>query len=76
MSTIGVLIFFSIVGAFICSRSRSAGGAIFFAGLAVVLFVTTPLGSGLPGALSTFINAVSHSSGPILDGTTSRAGAG
>lgn len=72
MGTLGVLILFAIVGSYICARSRSAGGAIFFAALAVVLFVTTPLGSGLPGAVSTFVNTVSHSTGPVLDGSTSR----
>ena len=72
MSSVGVLIFFATVGSFICARSRSAGGAIFFAAVAVVLFITTPLGSGLPGALSSFVTTVSHSTGPILDGSTSR----
>lgn len=73
MSGIGVLIFFAIVGSFICARARVAGGAVLFAMLAVVLFVTTPLGSGLPGAISSFVNTVSRSSTPILDGSTSRS---
>ena len=72
MASIGVLIFFAVVGSFICARSRSAGGAIFFAALAVVLFVTTPMGSGLPGAVSSFVNTVGNSTGPVLDGSTSR----
>ena len=73
MSNVGVLVFFAILGSFVCARSRSAGGAILFAAIAVVLFITTPLGAGLPGALSSFVNTVSHSTGPILDGSTSRA---
>lgn len=72
MSSIGVLIFFAVVGSFICARSRSAGGSIFFAALAVVLFVTTPLGAPLPGALSSFVNAVSQATTPVLDGSASR----
>ena len=72
MSSVGVLIFFAIVGSFICARSRAAGGAIFFAALAVVLFITTPMGSGLPGAVPSFVNTVSNSTTPVLDGTASR----
>ncbi len=72
--SVGVLIFFAIVGAFICARARVAGGAIFFARIAVVLFVTTPLGAGLPGAVSTFVDRVSHATSPVLDGSASRGG--
>ena len=72
MPNAGVLIFFAIVGAFICARSRVAGGAILFATVAVLLFVTTPLGAGLPGAISSFLTTVSHASTPVLDGTASR----
>ena len=66
---IGALIFFAIIGAFICAKSRSAGGAIAFAIIAVVLFVGTPAGSGLPGFLSTFIGTVSDASTPLTNGT-------
>ena len=69
---VGVLIFFAIVGAFICARVRVAGGAVVFALIALVLFVTTPLGAGLPGAVASFMSTVSHATGPVLDGSASR----
>lgn len=72
MPNAGVLIFFAIVGSFICARSRAAGAAIFFAGVAVLLFVTTPVGAGLPGAITSFLTTVSHATTPVLDGTASR----
>ena len=75
MGTVGALIFFAIVGAFICARVRVAGGAVVFALIALVLFVTTPLGAGLPSAVASFMSTVSHATGPVLDGTASR-GAG
>ncbi|OLT01441.1 hypothetical protein BJF90_32020 [Pseudonocardia sp. CNS-004] len=41
MST-GVLIFFAVLGAFICAKSRVAGGAVVFSLIALVLFIGTP----------------------------------
>lgn len=68
MPSAGVLILFAIVGAAICARSRHAGGAIFFGALAVVLFISTPMGAGLPGALSTFLSTFDHAATPALNG--------
>lgn len=73
MPSVGVLIFFAIVGAFICARARVAGGAIAFAVVAVVLFVTTPVGAGLPGAISEFVSAVDRAATPALNGADGRA---
>ncbi len=69
MGTIGVLIFFAVVGAVICAKARSAGGAVLFAGIAVVLFVATPAGAGLPGTLSDFVSSVSEASQPLTGGS-------
>lgn len=69
MGTIGVLIFFAIAGSVICAKARSAGGAVLFAGIAVVLFVATPAGAGLPGMLSDFVSAVSQASEPLTGGS-------
>jgi hypothetical protein len=69
MGTIGVLIFFALVGAVICAKARSAGGAVLFAGIALVLFVSTPVGAGLPGMLSDFVSAVSQASEPLTSGS-------
>jgi hypothetical protein len=71
--SVGVLIFFAIVGAFICAKARVAGGAVVFALVALVLFVTTPVGAGLPSAISDFISAVDHAATSALDGADGRA---
>jgi hypothetical protein len=68
MPDAGVLIFFAVVGSAICARSRFAGGAVLFAAIAVVLFISTPVGSGLPGALSSFLSTLDHSTTPALNG--------
>ena len=74
MSSVGVLIFFAIVGAFICARSRVAGGAILFALIAVVLFISTPVGAGLPGAVTDFVTKVKDVSGPLTQGGSGGVG--
>lgn len=66
MDSIGALIVFAIVGAFICARARVAGGAIAFAVVAIVLFIGTPAGSGLPGAVSDFVGTVNRTTTPLL----------
>lgn len=68
MPSPGVLIFFAIVGALICARARVAGGAVVFGVLAVVLFVATPAGAGLPGAVSSFLSTFDHAATPVLNG--------
>ncbi|MCW2718162.1 hypothetical protein [Pseudonocardia sp.] len=69
MPSAGVLILFAIVGSAICAKSRFAGGAIFFGVVTVVLFISTPMGAGLPGALSTFLSTFDHAATPVLNGT-------
>ena len=69
MGTIGVLIFFAVLGAFICAKARSAGGAIVFALIALVLFIGTPAGAGLPGVVAEFVSTVGQASEPLTDGS-------
>ena len=71
MSSVGLLILFAILGAFICAKTRSAAGAVVFSLIALVLFVSTPVGQGLPGAISSFMSAVDHASSPALGGGSS-----
>ena len=52
MSTIAALIIFSAAGSAICAKARAATPALIFGVFAVLLFCTTPLGSGLPGVLA------------------------
>lgn len=68
MGIIGVLIAFALVGALICAKSRSAGGAVVFAGIALALFIATPVGAGLPGMLSDFVSAISQAAQPLTNG--------
>lgn len=63
--SIGVLIFFAILGAFICAKSRVAGGAVAFSLIALVLFINTPVGAGLPEVIGDVLNAVSEASQPL-----------
>lgn len=69
MLSIGLLIFFALVGAFICAKARVAGGAVVFALVALVLFIGTPAGAGLPGVVSDFLGAISQASTPLTNGT-------
>lgn len=69
MPSVGVLIFVALVGAVICARSRVAGGAIVFALFALVLFIGTPAGAGLPGMVSDFLGTVSKASQPLTGGS-------
>jgi len=68
MPSVGLLILFAILGAFICAKARVAGGAVAFALVAVVLFIATPVGQGLPGAISGFMSAVDSATTPALTG--------
>ncbi|MHA6795927.1 hypothetical protein ACVGVM_20775 [Pseudonocardia bannensis] len=66
MSSVGVLILFAIVGAVICAKARVAAGAVVFSLVALVLFVSTPAGQGLPAAISSFLSTVDQSTTPAL----------
>ncbi len=74
MGSVGLLIFFAVVGAGICAKARVAVGAVVFSLVALVLFIGTPVGAGLPGAVSEFLTAVNHASTPAL--TTPAGGSG
>ena len=67
MGSVGLLILFALIGAFICAKARSAAGAIVFAGIAIVLFIASPVGQGLPGAVSTFMSAFDNAATPALN---------
>ncbi|MEU7813877.1 hypothetical protein [Pseudonocardia sp. NPDC049154] len=64
---VGVLIFFALVGAFICARARVPGGAVLFALVALVLFVASPIGQGVPGAVATFFSTLDDAATPVLN---------
>lgn len=65
MISIGVLIFFALVGAVICAKARVPAGAVVFSLVALVLFINTPAGAGLPGMVGDFMSAVGSASRPL-----------
>ena len=67
MGSVGLLVVFAIVGAVICAKARSAMGAIVFSLLALVMFIATPVGAGIPDAMSTFMSTVDQSTTPVLN---------
>ncbi len=67
MDHAGVLIFFALTGALICAKARSAGGAVLVGVLALASFVSTPAGSGLPGAVADFLGAISEATAALSD---------
>lgn len=69
MGSVGLLILFAAAGAFICAKVRAAGGVALFVGLAIVLFISTPVGQSVPGAVSTFMSSLDHAATPALNGT-------
>ena len=57
---IAALAVFSAIAALICARAFAAGPALFFGAVAVVLFVATPLGAGLPDAVAAIASAIGN----------------
>ena len=76
MSSTGPLILFAVLGAVICAKTRSAAGAVVFSLIAVVLFVATPVGQGVPGAIGALISAVDRATSLFLTGTAVMASVG
>ena len=74
MESVGILIFFAIAGAAICAKARVAGGAIVFSLVALVLFIGTSAGAGLPGMVADFLSTVSEASQPFTDGGSEAVG--
>lgn len=73
MSSVGLLILFAVLGAFICAKTRSSAGAVVFSLVALVLFIGTPVGQGIPGAIP-FMSAVDQATTPALGGTSDADG--
>lgn len=65
MDTIAALIIFSSFGTWISVKARAAGPALFFGVVAVVLFCTTPLGSWVPGAISSATHTTAEVGGSL-----------
>jgi hypothetical protein len=74
MGGVGALIFFAVVGAAICAKARVPSGAVVFALAALVLFIGTPAGAGLPGMVADFMATVSEASQAFTDDGTEAVG--
>jgi hypothetical protein len=66
MQSVGALILFAVLGSVICAKARVAGGAVVFALIALVLFVSTPAGRALPEAVSGLVSTVDGATTPVL----------
>jgi hypothetical protein len=66
MHSVGVLILFCALGAVICAKARVPGGAVVFALIGTVLFVSTPAGHALPEAISGLVSTFDDASTPAL----------
>jgi hypothetical protein len=66
MHSVGALILFCVLGAVICAKARVAGGAVVFAFIGTVLFVSTPVGRALPEAISGLVSTVDGAATPAL----------
>jgi hypothetical protein len=66
MESIGLLILACLLGSFVCARARSAAGAVIFALIGLGLFIATPAGAGVPGAIADFLTALNSAATPVL----------
>ncbi len=67
MPSVGILLLLMAGGLVMCVKARAAGPAAACAALAVLFLVSTPVGSGLPGALSSMFSAVDSATTPALN---------
>lgn len=70
MSSVGALILFAVLGSVICAKARVAGGAVVFALIGLLLFVSTPAGRALPDALSGLVSTVDDAATPAFTDTS------
>lgn len=66
MTNLGMLLMFAVAGAAMCMKARAAGPAVVFSALALVLFVSTPIGAGLPAGLMHLFSSMDHVATPAL----------
>jgi hypothetical protein len=67
MEIAGVVIVIALLAAVVCGKAGSAGGALFFLALALVVFINTPAGAGLPGAIGSFLDSINQATSPALN---------
>jgi hypothetical protein len=67
---VGVLILLVIGGVVISVKARAAAPAALFSALAVLFIVSTPVGSGVPGAVATVFSVLDSATSPALNHDT------
>jgi len=70
MPSVGILILLVIAGTALCVKGRAAGPAAAFSALTVLLIVSTPVGSGIPGVMATFFSVLDGATTPALNHQT------
>jgi hypothetical protein len=68
--SVGILILLVIAGTTLCVKARAAGPAAAFAALTVLFIVSTPVGSGIPGAMASFFSVLDGATTPALNHET------
>lgn len=66
MDVVSAIVVFSALAAVVCARARAAGPALLFGAVAIALFVTTPLGAGVPEATASVAGWVGDTAGQLL----------
>lgn len=69
MASAGLIILVLLICAFACGKAGSGGMALVFVVAAVVVFINTPAGSGVPAAVGHFVDGVNNAATPPLNGT-------
>ncbi len=69
MEAVGIVIIVLLLAAFALGKAGSGGMALFAVLVAAGLFVMTPAGRPVPGAIADFVNGVNDATTPALNRT-------
>lgn len=75
-SVVGLVIFVLIIAAFALGKAGSGGMSLLFVLVAAGLFVMTPMGQPVPGAIADFFTSVNNATTPTLNRTNAGDGDG
>jgi hypothetical protein len=67
MEAVGIVIVILLVAAFALGKAGSGGMALLAVLVAAGLFVMTPAGRPVPGAIADFVNGVNEATTPMLN---------
>lgn len=67
MEAVGIVIVILLVAAFALGKAGSGGMALLAILVAAGLFVMTPAGRPVPGAIADFVNGVNEATTPMLN---------